>query len=482
MTIAADIVRQDTLLSRMQSVFDRAPVAALVIDPSGRVEAANAAAARLLCYSVEALAGREFAELVQHGDHLVVASALEDGVCVAAPAIRRRRTSDRPGVIDDFGAASMLVGGLDDGSVVVQLLEPSAPDPGGATVAEQRAFRSALLELSELSHTHDDDADFYATLLERAVSVVPGAQAGSIVLKRPGTDEYYFVAAYGFDLVALQERCLYEREIITDSVTAEARINSDLESWASSAEQEEWLAAAGRVGEIAVNVSAPVFIAGEPVAFISLDNFDDPDAFSTTSVEMTTVIGRLIADLLRRRELEAEVRRERESYKQLALHDGLTGLANRRFIETSLTKVVTDSLPGHMEVAVFFLDIDDFKSVNDRYGHEAGDEVMVAVADALRRATRPTDVVGRWGGDEFMVIAPGVSRRRDVKAIAERILGLMDDDIVLADGRSVACHLSIGAAWCSSGWVETDELVRSADRALYEAKLDGKHTVRYIDC
>ncbi len=438
----------------MSAAFDHAPVAALIVDMEGCIESANLAACCLLRLSFEDLKGKKFAEVVPSGDRVLV---------------------EHP---NGSSAASLWVGAFADGSAVVQLVEASSTAPSGATLEEQRAFRSALLELSELSHAHDDDADFYQTLLLRAVSVVPGAQAGSIVLKRPGTDEYYFVAAHGFDLAALQERCLYESEIMTDAVTAEAMISRDLAEWSSSPEQAEWLATAGRIHEIVVNVSAPVFVAGAPVAFISLDNFDDPDAFSTTSVEMTTVIGRLIADLLRRRELEAQVRRERESYKHLAHHDGLTDLANRRSIEFALSEFGTGAASEGVPLAVLFVDVDDFKGVNDRFGHEIGDEVLVAVADALRRATRPADIVGRWGGDEFMVIAPGVVRQADVLALAERVLGLLDDDVVLADGRTVPCRLSIGAAWRASGAVETGALVRRADEALYEAKHAGKHTVR----
>lgn len=447
MTTEAETLSSEAPASRMRSVFDRAPVPALVVGPDGRVQIANGAATRLLSHSDEALAGCDLRELVQ-----------TRGV-----------------------AASMRVGQLTDGSTVVQIVDSPTREPVGLRIEEQRAFRSALLELSELSHTETDDARFYATLLSRAVSVVPGSQAGSILLHRPGTDEYHFVAAQGFDLAALQQRCLYKSEMFRDVDSQEATINRDVVSMTISDEQREWLETAGRLHEIVVNVSAPVFVAGHPVAFISLDNFDDPAAFSEASVDMTTVIGRLIADLLRRRELEAEVRRERESFRHLALHDGLTGLANRRHIETALAEVAENPTRTDDAIAVFFVDIDDFKDVNDRFGHEAGDEVIVAVSDALRRVVRSGDLVGRWGGDEFMLIVREISRRSGAEQLGNRILQLLDDDVVLSDGRSVRCRLSIGAAWDTGRRIDTEALVRSADAALYDAKHAGKHTVRVAE-
>lgn len=441
----------------MTDVFHHAPIAALVLDAGGRVEAANEAASRLLCRSAESLIGCDFFETLPQTDRITV---------------------ERSG---DATSTAMRVGDLADGSSVVQLVErPEAdcPPEAGATLEEQRAFRSALLELSEMSHGRDDDAEFYDTLLERAVGVVPGAQAGSILIHRSGTDEFHFVAAYGFDLNALQERCLYQDQMFRDVETPEAVINRDVAEMVLPPEQDEWLASAGRIREIAANVSVPVFVAGQPVAFISLYNFDDRNAFSLTSVEMTTVLGRLIADLLRRRELEAEVRRERESFKHLALHDELTGLANRRHIETSLDELGAEASSEGVPFALFFVDIDDFKGVNDDFGHEAGDEILVAVAEALRDATRPTDLVGRWGGDEFMVIARGVTQEAAVLGLAQRVLRLLDEDIVLRDGRSVPCRLSIGASWTRDGSANVDDLVRQADGALYDAKRSGKHAVR----
>ena len=332
-----------------------------------------------------------------------------------------------------------------------------------------------------MSHAlEDDDAAFYGTLLARAVDVVPGAQAGSILLHRAGTNEYHFVAAHGFDLTGLQERCLYEEEMFRDVEQSQASINRDVAGMDLSPDQEEWLTRVGRVRDIRSNVAAPVFVDGDPIAFLSLDNFEDRDAFDSTSIEMTTVLGRMIAELLRRRNLEAALHQERASFEHLAHHDGLTGLANRRHLEMALSDAIEQSSRTGSPLAVLFIDIDDFKRINDVHGHDVGDQVIIEVARALRAATRGDDTVGRWGGDEFMLIVPGIDDAADVAAMTSRVLDAFDDEIPVGSAGTVRCRLSIGAAWSRDGKVQTEDLVRTSDQALYESKQAGKNTVRIV--
>ncbi|MEM1333404.1 MAG: GGDEF domain-containing protein, partial [Actinomycetota bacterium] len=122
-------------------------------------------------------------------------------------------------------------------------------------------------------------------------------------------------------------------------------------------------------------------------------------------------------------------------------------------------------------------DLDDFKRINDTMGHEAGDRVLTAVADSLRLAMRTGDEVGRWGGDEFVLVAPKVQSAADARGIGERILTLLADDLLLPDGTTIGCSLSIGVAWTRSAGEGVQGLLACADAALYEAKLAGKRSV-----
>lgn len=361
-----------------------------------------------------------------------------------------------------------------------------APDAPGAfenaidqVLSEQKRFRTALMELNDLAHKTEDDNDFYQRLLELAVEVVPGAQGGSVQLSSPSTDQFRFVAAVGYDLAALQRREIaIPHEFYRTVSNPTAQIVHHRDNPNHSPEVTEWLVTAGRLNEISSSVAGPVVSDGVPVAFLSLDNFEDPAAMTETSIEMTTVLSGLIGDLLRRRTLEAEIRTEREAFRQLALRDPLTGLANRRY----LTQIVDDTVTAARRAAhpscVVFIDLDDFKGINDRLGHEAGDNVLISVAEALSGVLRIGDAVGRWGGDEFLVLPRRLEDPDEALELASRILARFEDPLELADDSTYRVRLSVGVGWSPDSSVHPDKLVHLADQALYEAKSAGKGLAR----
>ncbi|MEM8905678.1 MAG: GGDEF domain-containing protein [Actinomycetota bacterium] len=458
-----------------REIFDLAPVASAIVGPDARVERSNAAARRLI--GPDLRGGARLTDHV-HTDDRPALELLVSALATSSPEqdrldVRLRR------VTGETTTARVQSSRLSGDRVLLQFVE--IDDCGGADqrLAEQRAFRSALLELSDLSHDTDDDAEFYATLLQRATEVIPGAQAGSVLVRNGTTDEYHFVAAVGYELPRLQEYFLREEEMFrdVDNPVATITTDSDIDIGDVDPERAEMLRTVGRIEEIVVNVSAPVVSGGEPVAFISLDNFEDPGAFNETSVEMMTVLGRLIADLSRRRELEAALRGERESFRHQALHDELTGVANRRHLEDRIDEVIASSDRHGRPFGLLFVDIDDFKTVNDTFGHAVGDDVLVEVADRLRRAVRAGDLVGRWGGDEFVVVAPESAARDDIERLSERILEEFAEPVVIDAHRIAAC-ISVGAAWASPGVGDREAVVRRADAALYEAKAAGKGVAR----
>lgn len=150
-----------------------------------------------------------------------------------------------------------------------------------------------------------------------------------------------------------------------------------------------------------------------------------------------------------------------------ASHDSLTGLANRAGFSASLGDTETDC-------ALLFVDLDDFKPVNDRYGHEAGDNVLVEVARRVGHAVRDIDLVARLGGDEFAVLCPGIDLDGAV-AIAHRIGGLVGRPISIG-GQPVHVGASVGVAVAHNAR-ERQSLIRRADAALYRAKGAGKRRV-----
>jgi diguanylate cyclase (GGDEF)-like protein len=160
-----------------------------------------------------------------------------------------------------------------------------------------------------------------------------------------------------------------------------------------------------------------------------------------------------------------------EQLHHQAYHDPLTNLANRALFTDKVKTAIGDR---RGELAVLFIDLDDFKTVNDSLGHSAGDELLVSVASRLRACLRPEDVVARLGGDEFAVM---VEDGHDAEAAAINVSRRIMEAFVLPVGvgaESVSVHLSVGIAASDGGSSSAEELIRDADVAMYKAKTSGK--------
>ncbi len=162
----------------------------------------------------------------------------------------------------------------------------------------------------------------------------------------------------------------------------------------------------------------------------------------------------------------------------LATHDALTGLPNRTLILDRIEQTLTRSRLKQEPVAALFIDLDNFKGINDSLGHNAGDELLCAVAARLDGVIRETDALGRLGGDEFVVVADGLSLAAGPELIAERLLEAFKEPFTLsrAEETKVFVKASIGIA--TGGRSSAEELLRDADIAMYRAKWGGKS--RYL--
>jgi len=159
--------------------------------------------------------------------------------------------------------------------------------------------------------------------------------------------------------------------------------------------------------------------------------------------------------------------------EHLALHDGLTGLPNRALILDRIDQMIARARRDHTEVALLFLDLDNFKDINDTLGHPAGDQLLIEVGNRLAKTLREGDTVGRIGGDEFVILAEGASLAPGAEALADRILGVMAVPFVIpASETPLDVSASIGIAEGMRSAPE--DLLRDADIAMYRAKGVGK--------
>ena len=176
--------------------------------------------------------------------------------------------------------------------------------------------------------------------------------------------------------------------------------------------------------------------------------------------------------------LEHMVEERTAELQSLAYRDQLTGIANRRGVADGFAQLRRGAKP-EARLATLLIDIDRFKDINDRFGHQAGDEVAAEMARRINTVLRPADICGRWGGDEFIVLFSDLGSR-PLKLIADAVKRGLSQPVTLKDGRSVLVTVSIGACLAEPG--ETLEQVADmADAALYHAKEDGRDRVVVYD-
>jgi two-component system cell cycle response regulator len=181
---------------------------------------------------------------------------------------------------------------------------------------------------------------------------------------------------------------------------------------------------------------------------------------------------------VRRKRFSEVLRGAVQASMELAITDGLTGLHNRRYLDSHLGTLFGDAIARQRPVAALILDIDRFKSINDTYGHEAGDEVLRTFAERIRLHTRGIDIVARYGGEEVVIILPEVGLP-EAQVIAERIrerIEILPFSVQRAT-RSVGVTVSIGVAVRDAADVSAGDMLKRADLALYRAKAAGRNRV-----
>jgi diguanylate cyclase (GGDEF)-like protein len=182
-----------------------------------------------------------------------------------------------------------------------------------------------------------------------------------------------------------------------------------------------------------------------------------------------------VAILRRRVELQASQLRDSEQrFRHLAQHDTLTGLATRLVLRDRLNDAVEIARRSHNGLALLMVDMDEFKEINDTYGHQAGDEVLRMTAQRMLDAVRISDTVVRLGGDEFVILLPEIRDPHDAETVAATLISSLRRPIFFAGGEMpVSVSIGIGTAFAAD--VDAEELMQQADIALYRAKDSGRH-------
>jgi diguanylate cyclase (GGDEF)-like protein/PAS domain S-box-containing protein/excisionase family DNA binding protein len=410
--------RYDAALRDAHTALDSAVLGIALVDVAGRVRTVNPFYAATLGYRAEEIVGMSWQAMVHPDDHAAMEAA------IAAVLGGTQATVEVSGVRKDGSA-------LDEEIVLVPNLSADGTLTGYhhfmRDVTERRVAERALAasesRYRRIVETANEgvvitDADGEITFVNETMAQMLGWSDGDML----GNSAFSYFA--GADLDTARQNFERLRDGAGDRVDYRLRHRDGHEVW----------------GLVSV---APLF---------------DGDTFNG--------ILAMVSDITDRKQAE-------EQLTQLALRDSLTGLPNRTLLDDRLARALVGSRDTDRIVALLFIDLDRFKTVNDGFGHETGDELLRRVAERQLGAVRATDTLARFGGDEFVVLCEDLHHEREAVAVAERLQQALCPPITLESGSVVTVTASIGLALSSGGSATAEELMRDADTAMYRAKRGG---------
>jgi diguanylate cyclase (GGDEF)-like protein len=312
-------------------------------------------------------------------------------------------------------------------------------------------------------------------LVERIVEIMPVSAAG-VTLIAPGVEPRYIAAS---DADALQfeklQTELGEGPCLAAYHTGEAVSVPDL---GCEGRFPTFVARAMDVGLGAV-FTFPLRLDGRRIGALDLYR-GTPGDLSAGSMKAAQTLADVTTAYLVNAEARADLRESSYRSRELSLHDPLTGLPNRALLMERLEHCVLRGHRSGLRSAVFFVDLDRFKAVNDTFGHQVGDEVLVAVAGRLSKVLRPGDTLARISGDEFVVLCEDLGSPRQ----AEVIVGRLDEALrapLAVPGAELSISASIGIAFTGQGENAPEDVLHAADMAMYQAKRAGGDRHQVLD-
>lgn len=309
-------------------------------------------------------------------------------------------------------------------------------------------------------------APSYQFILEKAVEIIPGAQAGSVLIKNG--DYYEFAACVGYDFSQLS-KVKFKPEELAQSLYGQVKIITHLDKFDSTKimdERQEILVKYGRISEIKAMLSVPISVENEIVASLTFDNFEDEKAFNEFSIRIATVFANQVGVVFERIKLENELQKQKEYLEYISLRDPLTNLPNRRALENEAERMLALANREGKQVCVIYVDLKNFKPVNDRFGHKAGDYVISVVAHRLSSVMRKSDFLARVGGDEFVYLLYDC---KEYVQFVERVINELEKPIQYEEN-TINVSANFGIAIYPKDATSFGDLLLKADVAMYYAK------------
>ncbi|MFO7881155.1 MAG: diguanylate cyclase [Kosmotogaceae bacterium] len=309
--------------------------------------------------------------------------------------------------------------------------------------------------------------NIYERLLEKSIDVIKGAQAGSLLLK----DRYNcfrYEATAGYDHEQLKELYLTPEELVQGSGNNVKIVTDFSKDEELDEERKNKFLDAGGIRKIKCMLSIPITIDNEVVGFFTLDNFETEKAFDNDSIQMAKIFGQQVGFLIERIRLEKALHEQSEQLLFLSKHDPLTNLPNRRMLAEQARQYIALMKRNDSKLSLLYLDLDGFKAINDKHGHDLGDIVLKKLAQRFTDFLRESDVVARLGGDEFLFLLPDTDHSK-AKKVVDRLLKLIAEPFVIEED-TFKINGSIGISSYPKDGQNFSELISCADKRMYKEK------------
>lgn len=322
-------------------------------------------------------------------------------------------------------------------------------------------LNNLLIEISKEFSVYKDVYKLYKKILVDTLKIIEEGDAGSILIYNREKDHMEYVAAIGYDIDELKKINLKKEELYLYKLN---RLNSadiiknprafdseyiDNEKYNMLMEMEAL--------NIKSVLSAPIYVDGEFYGIINIDNNSNVDAFSEKDIE-------LIDFLVKQMEIAIKNAHLLDELKHTLRTDDLTGVYNRRYFEELLEKEIRRAQRYGNRFSLVLIDLDNFKPINDTFGHKKGDKVLKHFANILKCNLRDTDIVARLGGDEFVILLHGADENQ-----AEGKMGFIKNCLVENTVDDLVIDFSYGICEYKDG-LDIDKMITCADDKMYEQK------------
>ncbi len=312
-----------------------------------------------------------------------------------------------------------------------------------------------------------DGEDFWAQLMNASAELMR-AERSSLLIFDEQTENFTAKAATGIkaDFIKSEYDNLGRRVAKNVLNEGKAVVVKDVKKIGLQTAPKDWLYKTDSF------ISYPIEIAGRKIGVLNLTDKADGKSYDATDLKLLDSVMPSLAVMIDRADLKTQA----GEFRQLSVTDALTGLLNRRYLEERLTEEIKRSNRHGFPMSFLMIDVDEFKSYNDNFGHTEGDKALQIVGACLKETLRGADVAARYGGEEFSILLPQTNSA-EAEVIAERVRERVENEHF--PNRQVT--ISVGIASCSLSLNSSRDLISAADKALYEAKRSGRNNVQVYE-